>query len=485
MRRKEKSVDKKKKKIVSANHPIVQKKIEKSLELSVREGAFSSVSQNTGIYYFSPFAIFMKATNFQIGILSSFTYFVPSVAQLFSVGLIERFKRKKIVLFFVFLQLLMLIPIFLSGYLYYIGFDYAVLVMMIFAAAYFAFGGVAYPIWFSWMGSLVPDEIRGKYFSRKSFVFNSFGILTLILAALVLDNFKNRGIISGQVEIYTLFGFGILFLMAIVSRFVSFVYLARQYEPMIKVRKRDYFSFWQFIKQARKNPFGRFTIYRFFYSIAISVATPFWAVYMLKNLGFSYFWYIAVVSSGLLFQLAFLAIWGKLSDRFGNVSVIKFCSFVGALAPIIYVISALITSRPLLIAFLFIVPGFMGGIAWSGFLLATNNYVFDAVKKEKRSFGNSYMNLMVGMGAFIGSGIGSIIALFGVSFMNTLLFIFLVAFILRVVVAIWGLSYLKEVRGIKEEFKPSYFFREIHPLDGVVHSVHNVESFAKKVEHYV
>ena len=66
----------------SAEHPIVKKKIDKSLKLSVREGALSSISGGFGLSYLSPFALAMNATSSQVGILHAVISLLPSLVQL-------------------------------------------------------------------------------------------------------------------------------------------------------------------------------------------------------------------------------------------------------------------------------------------------------------------------------------------------------------------------------------------------------------------
>ena len=47
-------------------HPIVQKKIDKSLKMSVKEGSLASVSGGFGLSYFAPFALVMISTNTRV-----------------------------------------------------------------------------------------------------------------------------------------------------------------------------------------------------------------------------------------------------------------------------------------------------------------------------------------------------------------------------------------------------------------------------------
>jgi len=470
--------------VVEVDHPIVQRKIDDSLNLSVKEGSLSSVSSGFGISYLSAFALAMNATASQMGILYAIVSLLPSIAQLKAAKLIEKFSRKKIVLSGVMGKILLWLPILVTGLLFYLGVPHMVWALIGFISIFYMFAAVAHPAWFSWMGSLVPEERRGTYFSRRNRAAGFFGIVTMVAGALLLDGSKKIGVYQNNLLGFTLLGFGLLFVLSAIFQIWSLVLLKRQYEPRLHVRKKDYFSFWQFLKRAPQTPFGRFVLFRGILGMAIGIAGPFWAVYMLRNLQFSYMWFMGITISGTVFQLMFLPLLGKASDRFGNIKILKICSALFFVVPILWYFSSMINGDLAVKLYLFFVPAIVSGFAWAGYNLAVNNYIYDSVKQEKRSFGVSYMNLVVGIGTFIGAGIGSLLALMNLSFMNIILFIFLVSAVARFVVAAVGMRFLKEVRHVKK-FSSQYLLKEFVPMQGVVREIQNLEHMVKKVEHYI
>lgn len=475
---------KKVKKVIRADHPIVAEKIDKSLNLSVKEGSLASISSGLGLSYFSPFALAMNATASQVGILHAVVSLLPAFVQLKASSLLERFSRKSIVLTGVMIKMLLLIPIILTGVLFYYGVPHMVWVLIGLLGLFYAFAAIAHPAWFSWMGSLVPEEKRGRYFSRRNRAAGFFGVITMIAGALVLDYVKSFGGVSGDVLGFTLLGFGLLFVVSGLVRLWSWTLLARQYEPRLKVRKKDEFSFWEFLKMAPHTAFGRFTLFRGAISIVVGIAGPFWVVYMLRNLGFSYVWFMAITVSSIVFRLMFLPLLGKFSDRFGNIKLMKTCSLLVFLLPGFWLLSALISSDIGVKIYLLLVPAILGGFAWGGYDLAANNYVYDAVKQRKQAFGVAYMNLLVGVGTFIGASIGSLIAWIGVPFINVILFIFAISMIGRFFVAIFGVRFLHEVRHV-HKFSSNYLIKEFKPVEGVVREVHHLEHIVEKIEHHI
>ncbi|MDP2947855.1 MAG: MFS transporter [Nanoarchaeota archaeon] len=446
------------------------KKIRESLKLSLKEGAASSISSGLGFSYIAPFAIAMNATSGQIGILNGLINFLPTVAQLKASKLIEKFSVKKIVIGGVTTQAFLWILVFLTIFGFYFKLPAMIWVFIFFASLLYVVNAFIYPAWFLWMGLLVPEKKRGGYFSKRNLITGLFGLIAMLAAAFFLDGMELFGAKKEQVFFYTLAGFGVLFLLALLFRIISLKFFKKTYEPKIKIRKKDYFSYWQFLKRAPQTSFGRFTIFKSFFSIAIGISAPFFELYLLRDLGFSYTWTMMVVVSGTFFQLIFLPLLGKVSDRFGNAKLTKISSGLIFTVPILWMLSYYISDPILIRAYLLIIPSVVNGFAWAGYNLATTNYIYDSVRKEKRGFCSSYMNATVGLSLFIGAVIGTIIAWHGVSFINTILFIFLVSAILRFIVYIIAMRYIEEVRPVKK-FSSMYLIREFKPLHEVIREV--------------
>lgn len=473
-----------KRKVVDVNHPVVQKKIDRSLKLSVKEGAFASVATSFSLSYFAPFALVLNATAAQMGILYAVISLLPSLVQLKATNLIDRFSRKGIVVSGTVGRLL-LVPLFLlTAFLFYIGVPYMVWVLILLVGLHYTFSGISYPAWFSWMGSLVPKENRGKYFSKRNRIIGLAGMISMIAGAIALDKAKSFGTLHGDALAFTLIGFGALFFLSAVFRLWSWALLKKEYEPRIKIRKKDHFSLLEFLKKCRETPFGRFSLFGGAFAFAVGISTPFWAVYMLRDLGFSYFWYMAITVSIIVFQIVFLPLLGKFSDRFGNVKLIRMCSLFAGIVPFLWIASSWIESDLGTKFYLLIVPAIVGGFGWAGYNLALNNYIYDAVRTEKRAFGLSYMNLLIGLGGFIGAGIGAIIAWINISFMNSMLFIFGISGAVRLFVAVYGSKYLHEIRSVRK-FAPEFLLREFTPAQNVMRQVYHLEHLVEDAEHYI
>ena len=128
----------------------LQKK--KALNISIKEGVATSFSNGVSGQYITPFALALKANVFEIGLLSSFIGLLSPIAQFFGSGLMDRYDRKKIVLFTVLLQSITWLPIAGIAILSYNNLltNYLVVLLLGLYSILTLLGGIAHPPWFSW-----------------------------------------------------------------------------------------------------------------------------------------------------------------------------------------------------------------------------------------------------------------------------------------------------------------------------------------------
>jgi len=420
----------------------------RSLNYSIKDGIAWSVNEGLGTYYISPYMIALNANDMQIGMLTSVPSFIANLSQLESPKLMERMSRKKLVTTFVFLQAIMWLPI--LSLVFLVSFSninslVAPSLVIIFYTFYLMFGSVVGPAWSSWMGDLVPGKERGRFFGRRNEIAGFTGLVSMMVAGLFLDAFKKSNV---------LFCFAALFFLAMVARLVSRHFLTKQYEPKFKEEKRYYFSFFQFMKQIwtrdkKANNFGRFTIYVALMSFAVNLAAPFFAVYMLRYLNFSYTVFVVVIMNSFLVRLLSMPWWGKFSDKYGRLKTLKIGGFLISFIPILWLYS----SNPI---YLVMVEMF-GGLVWAAFDLASFNFIYDMVSRQKRGICFSYLNVLNGFGVFIGASLGGLLAIHLQIGIMPILFLFLISGILRLLVSMIMLPQLSEVRKVQPS-RPLWYF---------------------------
>ncbi len=415
---------------------------------SIKEGIFASIKGAFGDYYVSPFAIAINASNSLVALFGAITGLLGPISQLFGSKLIEKYSRKKITLKFIFLEALAWLPFIIIALLFYRGIWIEALpFLLLFSfALYSVMSNIVKPAWFSWAGDIVNAKQRGRWFAKRHLIMGFVLVIVTILASIFLDYFTKQGWIMA--------GFMILFGLAFLARITCWKITKKQYEPKIKLKKGYYFSFFEFIINAPKNNFGKFTIFRSFIAFAASISSPLLAVYLLRNLGFNYTLYMGITLAGTFFSLIIMDLWGKFADKYGNYKAIVISCIIIPLIPILWILAPSPT-------YLIFVPALLGGVAWAGFNLSASNFIYDNVSQQKRGLVVSYYNLLIGIGIFLGAGLGAFLIKFlKTSFIEPIILIFILGSVIRIFVILIGLPRIKEVRRTAK-FSASRAFKNI------------------------
>jgi|SRR3989344_2655667 len=420
---------------------------EKAKKISIQEGSASSVQDGFGLRYITPYALAIGEKNSHIntyiGFLTSVPILFGNLSQLYSSKLIEKFPRKKIVSIGVFLQALMWLALISVGYLYFVknwDSDTSLVMLIIFYSILIIFGAFVGPVWVSWMKDLVTKDM-GAYFGKRSRICGSIALFSMLIAGLILDVFK---------ETHLFIGFFILFFIAFLFRALSGYLFTRKYEPEIKLEKEYYFTFMQFFKKIFSNNFGRFTVFASLFILSVSIASPFFSVYMLKDLQFSYIQWTIVIMASSISSIIFMPIWGKFSDKYGNLQTIKITGSLITIIPFLWLIVAFLVNSK--VFFYIFVIEFFAGAVWGGFNLASANFIYDAVTRQRIALCTAYHNVLNGFGIFIGATFGGFISSLDFNFLalTPILFIFLLSGVTRILFYLVFIPYIKEVREVKK-----------------------------------
>lgn len=407
---------------------------EKTRNYSIKEGSAASVMSGAGESYITPYALELQANNAQIGFLTSLTGFLGPISQIYGSRLIEKYSRRKIVVASVILQASMWLVILSLGFIFlkYEKTFYLIPLLILSFILYAMSGSLGGPAWFSLLGEAVPESIRGKYFSKRNRINGAVSITATLIASVWLYYTKQWEIL--------IFGFMTLFAIAAISRYISAYFLSKHYVAEIKLEKEYYFSFWQFIKKAPHNNFGKFAIFIVLTNLTINIAGPFFAVYMWKDLQFNPIWFTMVNASATVFSILFVPIWGKFADKYGNRELIKISGIIVAIIPFFWLFS----KNPI---YLMLIPQLLSGLGHSALGLASSNFIYDAVTPQRRAIVVAYYNVLNGVGVLIGATLGGLIAQYApITFINIFLFIFLISGIGRLIVFAIIMPKIKEVR---------------------------------------
>ena len=401
--------------------------VRKSLRFSVKDGVAFAATTGFGDNYINPFAVALGATNLQIGLLSSITQLVPSLTQLKAADITERFgSRKKIIVFSVLSQASLLLPIAIIPFLPQ---SLRIIALICLCTVYLSFGAFANPAWGSLMANLVPAKMRGSFFSNRSRLIGLVTVASSFLAGYILHLFQKQSIT----------GFTIIFFLAMISRYISCYFLSKMYEPRLEIRREHYFSFIDFARRLNKGNFGKYVIFHSSFSFAVYLASPFFPVFMLRDLGFSYITYTILTTTVPIASMLAVSYWGRRADIIGNRWIIRVCCLGISLLPSLWLVCREV--------YFLIVIQILAGIFWAGFNLCSSNFIFESVTPEKRTRCISYFNTFNGLAICAGNILGGFFAthlppVFG----YRLLGLFFLSSVMRIITSTFLLRSVKEVR---------------------------------------
>jgi MFS family permease len=402
-----------------------------SLRYSILDGAFCSAMIGLGESFLSTFAVFLKATSFQLGLIGSLPPALGALCQLFTNRLLKLFgSRKKFVCLGVGLQAFTYIPIAL---VFFFG-ELRMFHLILFVSLYFIFGMIQGPVWNSWMGDLVSEDRRGTYFGRRNRVAGLVTFLTFLLGGYILQKFTDGG------EAYA--GFAVLFGLSLTSRITSLYYLSKQYDPPFTPREDTHFTFLEFLRAAPFRNFGLYALFMAVMSFSLYISTPFFTPYMLNDLKMSYQEYALVNAATIIIKLMFVPVWGKVCDRYGSRKVLTLTGFLMPAIPLLWMISH---------QFWYIVAiQAYSGFVWAGFELASFAFIYDCTSPQRRAICVAYLNVMNGAALLLGALAGSALVKYNHVFWSPYILVFLVSGIMRYATSIFLLPRIKEMRKVED-----------------------------------
>lgn len=424
-----------------------KEEIEKTKKYSIKEAITTNLTIGFGENYISPYLIALGGDSKDVGFLSAFPNLFAPFFQLLSWPLMRKYSRKKIITTLLFLQFLIYIPIISLIFLYFKNVISVPILLIIFYTIYSIFGNIAAPVWASWIGDIIQKEEIGKFFGKRNSIASIFYLLGMFLGGIILE-FTKKEIKTRNIGVFL--GFGIIFLLAAIFKLFSRYFFIKHYEKKFKPSKESYFSFFDFLREAPKRNYGRFALYVTLIIFATNIASPYFIIYMLKDLKFSYFQFMLVNIATALATFLSMPFWGKFSDEYGNIYTLKIGSFLIPLVALLWTITLILNSKTIFI-FIFILNLF-SGFAWAAFNLAAGNFIFDAASSEKRSLCATYSNILNGFGIFLGANLGNyLIPIISQKFIaNPIMVLSLLSGILRFLIAILLVFKIKEVKEVEK-----------------------------------
>lgn len=288
---------------------------ERGLKYLLYEGAmFQTMFNLSSGAFIIAFGLLLGASNLIIGILAAVP-FLGNIFQVPAVLVVEKVRKRRFITILASIINRAWLPVFALIPIIFVHSGLFILTTGIF------FSGVAAAFsacsWSSWMRDFIPNEVRGQIYSKR--LMWSFALaMPLSLAA-------GRFVDFWQVRFpaHPGLGYSIVFLIALGFGVGSILVLRVTPEPFMG-EIREKLSLSKIIIPPFKNEnFRKMLKFSTSWALGYNFAVPFFTVYMLKRIGLSLTAVIFFTVVTQLFYILFLNIWGKLTDRLSNKSVMQ------------------------------------------------------------------------------------------------------------------------------------------------------------------
>lgn len=438
--------------------------LRRTLRCSQVEAVASSTMTATGDNFFNAFAIYLQASIVQMGWLTAFPQFFGAVFQLLSVWLGAYIPRRLLIAIFAVIQALVVAAM---GVLALFHPEWGMLALIVLAIFYHASMNVIQPQWRAWMGSIVPRRRRGVFFASRTRLTMATALVVFLAGGAMLSLSEA----SGKAWL----GFLLLFGAAAIGRFISAWLLWEMHDPDPHVpaaQSRQFAETMRHTLQSLKDrTFRNYSLFVAGMQGMVAISAPFFAVYMLSELQFSYLQYSLCSISSIATQFVTLKFWGRMSDRVGNRLVMVITSCILPTLPLWWLIS------PNFYYLLWVQA--ISGFAWSGFSLSTANYLYD-IRPHRTNFAG-YAAVQSAIGAtlvFAGALFGGYLAAAAPYIRDQLPFklgsaifvVFICSALLRSLVALWFIPRAVEprVRHHPHLLKIVYRVARFNSISGMV-----------------
>lgn len=291
---------------------------------------------------------------------------VQAVAAYFTV----RFGHRKVALVAIALSRQAFLPLVFFPWLP-LGMGARQALLVVAAGAYQLFGMIANNAWNTWMGELVPEPLRGRYFGRRTALCTVAGGLCALLAGFALDGGLRRASAGPVLE-------GMALLGCLAGAF-SVVLMARQHaEPARAEAPR--WSLEAMMRPLRDRRARRLLAYFVAWNGACGLSAPFFGLYLLRDLRFSYAGLAAQGAGLALAKVASTSKWGRAVDRLGSKRVLLVCTAGLSASPLAWIASSVGHDWPLL------VETAVGGVLLGGHALASFALPLEEAPPRERPF---------------------------------------------------------------------------------------------------
>lgn len=364
------------------------KKTQATLWASIYEGALTTIFLTwTSGAVITGYMLYLGASALQLATIGA----VPMLAQAsapFAAYLLSVLPRPKLltVLFSLLGRTIWLLPALMVFLPMPEGFGPLFLIAVM--AFSFLFQAACGTIWSVWMGAVVPEEQRGRYFGFRTGLLSVVGLCASLSAGIFLDSIPAPYNYTSVLFVGVLMALGGIYLYG------------KHHVPEIETTKLEFRRI--FMVPLQDQNFRKFLKFLVYWQLSIMLAASFVYPYMLDHLQLSFAQIAVYQAIAAVTVLIVGPRWGKVADKVGNKAVLAMTTFIaGSALPLCWILAT--PGDPTMIW----ISGIVDGLAWSAIHPAIFNLSLATAPKATRGAYLGILSLFSGVAGFAGGMISA------------------------------------------------------------------------------
>ena len=249
-------------------------------------------------------------------------------------------------------------------------------------------------LWTAWMGDVVPERERGRYFGLRTGVMGVVGMAANLAAGAVLD------------RVGAPLSFQVVLAVAVVVALVGVAIYLAQVDPPTATERVPW-------GQALALPwrdvgFRRFLRFAVYWNFVVMLSGPFVTPYLLQELRFT-FTMVAIASSITAITALFTTyLWGRVADRWGHKFVLSVGTFlVGLLLPSGWILAGITGATAWIWA-----TAVFEAVSWGAARPAAFNLALISAPRANRTAFIAMYGLAAGVAGFAGGALAGPLLMF-------------------------------------------------------------------------
>ena len=348
------------------------------------EGGFQSLAQGLGEAYLGAYALFLGAGGLALGLVATIPTAATSAAQILARrALGGAGGPRRLILGAWSAQAIGYAAL---GLCLLVSSSWSVGALIALGFLAWGCGGLAVPIWTSWVSAVVPKARHGWFFGLRGAMQATGALAAILCGGALLSLLTGRGREG--------LGFALVFAIAALARGLSAILLARLPDPAHLLQERHRPLVPRPVRASRK--FRRLSTYLWSLHLATYVSSPFFVPYMLRDLRFPYLLVGTLIAVPAVAKVCTLRLWGHLADRVGPGPVLRTTGWLVAPVPALWLLSA----SPWWI----LAAQIYSGLAWGAFELAQASSILQTTRGRERQV--AWFNVVDGGLLICGSLVG-------------------------------------------------------------------------------